>query len=154
MKQSISLVNVILLTLFIFSYTSCKKIDEVLDFGGTAEVMAYIDGDHFETEISFVILEDSTLNMGNILTEKAFLQFHQVYKTGSFPLNTSQGLIEQIVLITPDGKQLAIAEGTYTIDALDNRKASGTFEGMAYEVTDLNRINSYEITKGSYDANF
>ncbi|RMG22491.1 MAG: hypothetical protein D6730_16340 [Bacteroidetes bacterium] len=139
--------------LALLTASSCKKNDQP-NFGGTADIMAEIDGISFSATLSNVALLDSTLNMGNMAQDKAQLQFHRVYKTGSFTLNKNQGLIEQINLITADGKNLSIIDGSYTIDELTKNKAKGTFQGTAYEITDFNMRTPYQITKGTFDARF
>lgn len=134
------------------SLFACNNQDQFLSGGG--EITANIDGFNFSADVSAAFLLDSTLQVGIFGTDPASIQLNEVYTEGEFVLNDGQGFVNNITLSLENGKQVSLSEGNYTITLLTNSKAEGSFEGTAYEITDILLANPYPVSQGTFKCNF
>lgn len=146
----------LLLTSTLILSSACNKDngDDTILGGQGCKITWKIDGDSFSEEVIACIYDGETLNVGSVGVDDAQVQVDPIMSTGTYELDLGSGTTVYIALKLPDGTTLAAKSATVVVDKLSDNRASGTFQGIFLDVMDISQTTEYQVTDGTFEANF
>ena len=147
----------LVLTSSLITFSSCKNEDDGIPGNGQGCVITWeVGGESFSEEVIGCLYNDETLNVGSIAIDNTQVQVDPVTSPGTYVSELGSGVTAVVFLKLSDGTQIGPKDGAVTVvvDKLSNTEASGTFSGTFVEIMDLTQITEYEVTNGTFQANF
>ncbi|MEM8906503.1 MAG: hypothetical protein AAGD05_01550 [Bacteroidota bacterium] len=138
-------------------YLPIKKKSGGLTPGDGCSAAWTLDGTDFsEQDMTICIFVDSVFNMSSSAGGGTFLmQIDPIGGPGTYVVDATN--FDQLVLISltlDDGQLLFIKEGQIVVTELNSSRARGTFSGAFFDSADLTQTANFQVTNGSFEANF
>lgn len=93
----------------------------------------------------------NTLNIGQTGQDAIQLQVNNLTATGTYDIADQSTVV---IITLSNGTTIGGLTGQIVVSEISNSKASGTFNGIFYDLSDITQMTTFTVTDGSFSAEF